>query len=47
MDYQHGMVGGGFPMGAAAGLYILFGLAVIAVIVWLQRQKGSEGERHE
>ncbi len=41
MDFQHGMVGGGFPMGAAAALYILFGLTVLTVVIWLQKRQGD------
>lgn len=42
MDFNHGMVSGGFPMGAAAGLYILFGLVVMTVILVLHRNHKEE-----
>ena len=47
MQFQNGMVGGDFPMGVAAMLYILFGLTVIAVVIYLQRNsKNSESANH-
>ena len=42
MEFQGGRVVGDFPMGVAAVLYILFGLTVMAVIVWLQRSQKQD-----
>ncbi len=46
MEFQNGMVSGGVPGGLAAVGYILFGLIVMTVVLYLQRNAKSETSEH-
>lgn len=39
---EQGMVQTSFPGAAAAALYILFGLTVLSVVIYLQKRGGGE-----
>ncbi|MBI2299701.1 MAG: hypothetical protein HYU66_12295 [Armatimonadetes bacterium] len=44
---EHGMVtAGGLPGFAAAMLYFLFGVTVLAVVLYLQKRRGNHAGEH-